>query len=146
VLRPDGSLDRAGLGEIVFASPELRARLNAIVHPRVGARMSELEQAAGTAGIVVHDVPLIAENGLAGDYDVVVVVDAPARVQLDRLIRHRGMTREQAAARMAAQASSKERLAIAGIVIDNSGSLSELDRQVGELWTELRRMAQPARK
>jgi dephospho-CoA kinase len=144
VLRPDGSLDRAALGEIVFASPELRERLNAIVHPKVRARMGELEQAAGTAGIVVHDVPLIAENGLAGDYDVVVVVDAPARVQVDRLVRHRGMTREQAAARMAAQASSKERLAIAGIVIDNSGSLGELDRQVGELWTELRRMARPA--
>ena len=72
----------------------------------------------------MHDVPLIAENGLAGDYDVVVVVDAPPRVQVDRLMRHRGMTREQAAARMAAQASNKERLAIAGIVIDNSGSLS----------------------
>ena len=102
VLRPDGSLDRTRLGEIVFADPELRARLNAIVHPKVGARMSELEQAAGTAGIVVHEVPLIAENGLAGGYDVVVVVDAPARVQADRLMRHRGMTREQVEARMAA--------------------------------------------
>ena len=146
VLRPDGSLDRPALGEIVFADPGLRARLNAVVHPRVGRRMHELEQAAGDAGIVVHDVPLIAENGLAGGYDVVVVVDAPRRVQADRLIRHRGMTREQATARIAAQASRKQRLAIAGIVIDNSGSLSELDRQVGELWTELRRMAQPGRE
>jgi dephospho-CoA kinase len=143
VLRPDGSLDRTRLGEIVFADPDLRARLNAIVHPKVAARMSELEQAAGTAGIVVHDVPLIAENDLAAAYDVVVVVDAPAKVQVDRLMKHRAMTREQAAARMAAQASRKQRLAIAGIVIDNSGSLSELDRQVGELWTELRRMTQP---
>ena len=143
VLRPDGSLDRTRLGEIVFADPDARARLNAIVHPRVRARMSELEQAAGNAGIVVHDVPLIAENGLAGAYDLVVVVDAPERVQADRLIRHRGMTRDQATARIAAQASRQERLAIAGIVIDNSGSLSELDRQAGELWTELRRMARP---
>jgi dephospho-CoA kinase len=143
VLRPGGSLDRARLGEIVFAEPDLRARLNAIVHPKVAARMSELEQAAGAAGIVVHDVPLIAENGLAGAYDLVVVVDAPARVQLDRLMTRRGMTREQAEARMAAQASRPQRLAIAGLVIDNSGSLSELGRQVGELWTELRRMAQP---
>jgi dephospho-CoA kinase len=143
VLRPDGSLDRPGLAGLVFADPELRARLNAIVHPKVAARMTELEQAAGTAGIVVHDVPLIAENGLAAAYDVVVVVDAPQRVQVDRLMRHRGMTRAQATARIEAQASRKQRLAIAGIVIDNSGSLSELDRQVGELWTELRRMAQP---
>lgn len=145
VLRPDGSLDRPRLGEIVFADPELRARLNAIVHPLVGARMTELEQAAGTAGIVVHDVPLIAENGLASTYDIVVVVDAPRRVQADRLMKHRGLTREQATARIAAQATRKQRLAIASLVIDNSGSLSELDRQVGELWAELRRMAQPGR-
>jgi dephospho-CoA kinase len=143
VLRPDGSLDRTRLGEMVFADAELRARLNAIVHPRVGARMSELEQAAGDAGIVVHDVPLIAENDLAGAFDVVVVVDAPRRAQVDRLTRRRGMTREQATARIAAQASRKQRLAIASLVVDNSGSLSELDRQVGELWTELRRIAQP---
>lgn len=145
VLRPDGSLDRPRLGDIVFADPDLRAKLNAIVHPLVGARMTELERAAGTAGIVVHDVPLITENGLASTYDIVVVVDAPRRVQADRLMKHRGMTREQAAARIAAQATPKQRLAIAGLVIDNSGSLSELDRQVGELWTELRRMAQPGR-
>ena len=143
VLRPGGDLDRPRLGEIVFADPELRARLNAIVHPKVAARMSELEQAAGTAGIVVHDVPLIAENGLAGGYDVGGVGDAPPSVQLDRLMTRRGMTREQAEARMAAQASRPQRLAIAGLVIDNSGSLSELGRQVGELWTELRRLAQP---
>ncbi len=146
VLRPDGSLDRPRLAQIVFADPELRATLNSIVHPRVAARMSEIEQATGTAGIVVHDVPLIAENGLASSYDVVVVVDAPQRAQADRLVRHRGMTREQAMARIGAQASRKERLAIAGIVIDNSGSLSELDRQVGELWTELRKLAQPGRE
>ncbi len=146
VLRPDGSLDRPRLGEIVFADPALRARLNAVVHPKVGAQMRALEQAAGDAGIVVHDVPLIAENNLAGDYDLVVVVDAPRRVQADRLVRHRGMTREQAAARIAAQATRKQRLAIAGLVIDNSGSLGELDRQVGELWAELRRMAQPGRE
>ena len=143
VLLPDGRLDRAGLGETVFADPALRARLNAIVHPRVAERMHELEQAAGQAAIVVHDVPLITENSLAGNYDVVVVVDAARRIQADRLIRHRGMTSEQASARIDAQASRAQRLAIAGIVIDNSGSLGELDRQVGELWTELRRMVQP---
>ncbi len=139
VLLPDGRLDRPRLGEIVFADPELRGKLNAIVHPRVGARMAELEREAGPASIVVHDVPLIAESGRTDAYDLVVVVDVPPRVQLDRLVRRRGMTREQAEARMAAQASGEQRLAIADIVIDNSSSLTELDRQVGDLWSELRR-------
>jgi dephospho-CoA kinase len=145
VLLPDGSLDRPRLGDIVFADPQLRARLNGIVHPLVGARMQTLEQAAGAGAIVVHDVPLIAENNLAGTYDLVVVVDAPPRTQLDRLVRHRGLSRDQAKARIAAQASRADRLAIAGIVIDNSGSLAELDRLAGELWTELRRRAQLGR-
>jgi dephospho-CoA kinase len=141
VLLADGRLDRPRLGDIIFASPELRARLNGIVHPLVGARMRELEESAGPGSIVVHDVPLIAENNMAGAYDLVVVVDVPPRLQLDRLVRHRGLTRDQARARMAAQASREQRLGIAGIVVDNSGSLAELDRQVGELWTELRRRA-----
>jgi len=141
VLAADGSLDRVVLGDIVFADSGKLATLNSIVHPRVGARMRELERSAGPAAVVVHDVPLIAENGLADSYDLVVVVDVPPRAQLERLIRSRGMTREQARARMAAQASRQARLAIADIVVDNSGSLAELDRQVGELWTELRRRA-----
>jgi len=141
VLRPDGGLDRARLGDIVFADPALRSKLNAIIHPRVARRMAELERAAGPGAIVVHDVPLIAENGRAGAYDVIVVVDAPPKIQAERLVRRRGMTREQARARMAAQASREQRLAIADIVIDNSGSLAELDRQVGDLWARLRRRA-----
>jgi dephospho-CoA kinase len=141
LLLPDGRLDRPRLGEIVFADPELLGKLNAIVHPRVGARMAELEREAGSGSIVVLDVPLIAESGRTDAYDLVVVVDAPPRVQVDRLVRRRGMTREQAKARMAAQASREQRLAIADIVIDNSSSLAELDRQVGDLWAELRRKA-----
>jgi dephospho-CoA kinase len=141
VLGPDGALDRTLLGDIVFADSQKLARLNSIVHPRVGARMRALEEAAGPGSVVVHDVPLIAENGLASAYDLVVVVDVPPRIQLDRLVRLRGMSRDQAQARMAAQASREDRLAIAGIVVDNSGSLAELDRQTGELWAELRRRA-----
>jgi dephospho-CoA kinase len=141
VLGPDGALDRSRLGDIVFADKEKLAALNAIVHPRVGARMRELEDAAGPGSVVVHDVPLIAENGLADAYDLVVVVDVPPRIQLDRLVRHRGMRREHAQARMAAQVNRAQRLSIADIVVDNSGSLAELDRQVGELWSELRRRA-----
>ena len=141
VIGADGELDRARLGDIVFADEQKLASLNAIVHPRVGARMRELERAAGPSSIVVHDVPLIAENGLADAYDLVVVVDVSPRIQLDRLVRHRGMSRAQAQARMAAQARREQRLSIADIVVDNSGSLAELDRQVGELWSELRRRA-----
>jgi dephospho-CoA kinase len=141
VLRPDGSLDREGLGEIVFADPARLATLNGIVHPLVGQRMAELERGTGPEAIVVHDVPLLAENNLAAGYDLVVVVDVPEHVQLDRLTRHRGMSSEQAQARMSAQASRDNRLAIADLVVDNSGSLAELDRQVGDLWAELRRRA-----
>ena len=141
VVGPDGALDRSHLGDIVFADKQKLAALNAIVHPRVGARMRELEEAAGPSSVVVHDVPLIAENGLADAYDLVVVVDVPPRIQLDRLVRHRAMSRAQAQARMAAQASREQRLSIADIVVENSGSLAELDRQVGELWSELRRRA-----
>jgi dephospho-CoA kinase len=139
VLAADGSLDRAKVGDLVFTDKDQLARLNAIVHPRVGARMRELEDSAGPGSIVVHDVPLIAENNLADGYDLVVVVDVPPRIQVDRLVRLRGMSREQARARMAAQASREQRLAIADMVVDNSGSLAELDRQVGDLWAELRR-------
>lgn len=139
ILATDGSLDRAKLGDLVFADQESLNRLNAIVHPRVAARMRALEEGAGPAAIVVHDVPLIAENNLASAYDLVVVVDVARRTQLDRVVRLRGMSREQAQARIAAQASREERLAVADIVVDNSGSLAELDRQVGDLWTELRR-------
>lgn len=141
VLRGDGSLDRDKLGSMVFADPALRGKLNAIVHPLVGARMAELERAAPPGSVVVHDVPLLAENGLAGAYDLVVVVDVPPQLQLDRLVRIRGMARQQAEARIAAQASREQRLAVADIVLDNSGSLADLDRQVAGLWAELRRRA-----
>ncbi len=141
VLRPDGSLDRAGLGEIVFADAAKLDTLNRIVHPLVAERMAEVEREAGADAIVVHDVPLLAENDLATGYDLVIVVDAPDYMQLDRLTRQRGMSADHAQARMAAQASRETRLAVADLVVDNSGSLAELDRQVGDLWAELRRRA-----
>jgi dephospho-CoA kinase len=139
VLRADGTLDRDRLGELVFADESLRKKLNGIVHHRVGERMAELERQADGAAIIVLDIPLIAENHLEGGFDLVVVVDVPVRVQVDRLMRERGMSQESAEARINAQSTREERLAIATIVVDNSGSLAELDREVGELWTELRR-------
>ncbi len=146
VLGSDGSLDRPKLGDIVFADPDLLGRLNAIVHPRVGGRMRELEDSAGAGSVLVHDVPLIAENGLKELFDLVVVVDVPTELQLERLVRQRGMTEDQARARMAAQATRQQRLAIADVVVDNSGTLAELDDKVALLWAELRRRAeaQPA--
>ncbi len=146
MLAGDGTLDRQRLGEIVFHDAELRAKLNAIIHPLVRERIRELEQGADPGAIVVEAVPLIAENHMAGLFDLVVVVDVPPRIQEDRLIRDRGMTREQVAARVAAQASRDDRLAIADIVLDNSGSLAELDREVGELWAELCRRANAAQE
>lgn len=142
VLHPDGSLDRDRLGAIVFADPGLREQLNAIVHPLVREWMLAAErtavQAADPPGpVIVHDVPLLAESRGKGGFDLVVVVDVPTEVQVERLVRLRGMTPEQARARIAAQASREQRLAVADVVIDNSGSLDDLDRRVGEIWADL---------
>ncbi|MER6262648.1 MULTISPECIES: dephospho-CoA kinase [Streptomyces] len=144
VLAADGSLDRPRLGSIVFADPEKLALLNSIVHPLVGARSQELETAAADDAVVIHDVPLLTENGLAPLYDVVVVVDAPPGTQLDRLVRLRGMTEDDARARMAAQASREQRREIADIVIDNDVPLDALRKRVAEVWDDLVRRV-PAR-
>ncbi|MFF1923365.1 dephospho-CoA kinase [Streptomyces sp. NPDC058221] len=141
VLSPDGTLDRPKLGSIVFSDAERLAALNAIVHPLVGARSAELERAAGPGSVVVHDVPLLTENGLAPLYDLVVVVDAAPGTQLERLVRLRGMTEADARARMAAQATREERLAIADLLIDNDGPVEALEPQVRTVWAELARRA-----
>jgi dephospho-CoA kinase len=138
VLAADGSLDRPALARLVFADPARLAALNAIVHPLVRARSAELEAAAGPDDIVVHDVPLLAENALAPLYDLVVVIDVPDEIRLDRLVRLRGMAEEEAKSRMAAQATREDRLAIADLVIDNSGSLAELGPRVRRVWEELK--------
>lgn len=144
VLAEDGSLDRPKLGSIVFADAEKLAVLNSIVHPLVGARSHELEEAAAEDSVVVHDVPLLAENGLAPLYDLVIVVDASTETQLDRLVRLRGMTEEDARARMAAQATRDKRLEIADVVIDNDVPLEVLQRRVRDVWAELVRRARGA--
>ncbi|MFF1479411.1 dephospho-CoA kinase [Streptomyces sp. NPDC058301] len=137
ILAADGALDRPALGAIVFADPAKLAILNGIVHPLVGARSAELEAAAGPDSVVIHDVPLLTENGLAPLYDLVVVVDAAPATQLDRLTRLRGMTKPEAEARMAAQATREQRLAVADLVIDNDGPLEALEPQVRKVWGEL---------
>jgi dephospho-CoA kinase len=144
VLRDDGSLDRAKLAGIVFADDAALATLNEITHPLIHEHITAAEAAAVAAGsqdtIVVHDIPLLAEGQRASDFDVVVVVDVPPEVQVARLA-GRGLPQDQARARMAAQATREQRLAIADLVIDNSGSLADLDGRVGEVWTELHSLA-----
>ncbi|MFI6899139.1 dephospho-CoA kinase [Streptomyces sp. NPDC050256] len=141
ILTAEGTLDRPKLGSIVFSDGERLAALNAIVHPLVGARSAELERAAGPDSVVVHDVPLLTENGLAPLYDLVIVVDAAPETQLDRLVRLRGMTEQEARARMAAQATREQRRAVADLVIDNDGPIEALEPQVREVWAELERRA-----
>ena len=147
VLRDDGSLDRAKLAEIVFADEAARGRLNAIVHPLVHDHMRAAEQAAvaaaGDGAVIVHDVPLLAEGGRGTEFDLVIVVDVAPEVQVERLAA-RGMPAGQARARMAAQATREQRLAVADIVIDNSGTLADLDAQVAEVWAVLGDLAAPA--
>lgn len=141
VLTAEGALDRPALGALVFADAGRLAALNAIVHPLVGARAAERERAAPEDAVVVHDVPLLTENGLAPLYDLVVVVDASAETQLERLVTLRGMTESDARARMAAQATRDQRRAVADLIVDNDGPLEALEPQVRTVWDELVRRA-----
>jgi dephospho-CoA kinase len=135
VLAADGSLDRPGLAAVVFGDPEARRRLDAIVHPLVRARAAEVAAAAPSDAVVVHDVPLLVETGQAGGYDLVLVVEADPETRVARLVQ-RGLTAEDARARMAAQATDEQRRAVADVVLDNSGTPEELAAQVDRFWAE----------
>lgn len=137
LLTPEGDLDRPAMGRLVFGDADARRRLEAIVHPLVFERYAELEAAAPAGAVVVHDIPLLAEVGRAGSFDAVVVVDAPAELQVQRMVEDRGWTREDAEARIAAQATREERLAIATHVVDNTGTLEELRAQVEQVHADL---------
>lgn len=137
VMTPEGDLDRPAMGALVFADPSARKRLEAIIHPLVHQRSAELEAAAPPGSVIVHDIPLLAEVGRGGQFDAVLVVDAPTEEQVTRMVRDRGWTREDAESRIAAQASREDRLAIATHVIDNTGSLDDLRRRVEEAYAEL---------
>jgi dephospho-CoA kinase len=139
LLTAEGDLDRAGLGRIVFADEAARRRLEAITHPLVFERYAELEAAAPPGALVVHDIPPFAESGRADTFDEVIVVDAPPELQVERMMRDRGWTREEAESRIAAQASREDRLAIATMVIENTGSLDELRARVEEVYAALTR-------
>lgn len=141
VLAPDGSLDRPAVGRIVFADDDKRARLEAIVHPYVGRRSAELMAAAPEDAVVVYDVPLLVEKHLESGYDLVVVVEAPEEVRVRRLVESRGMSAEDARARIAAQATPAQRAAVADVVLDNDGDLAALGAAVDVLWARLERLA-----
>lgn len=136
VLRADGSLDRQALAAAVFDDPGARERLNAIVHPLVRRRSHELMAAAPADAVVVYDVPLLAEAGLAGDFDLVVVVEAPESVRMERLIADRGMTGEEVRRRMRAQATDAQRQAVADVVLRNDGDRAALEAEVDRLWRD----------
>ena len=136
VLTADGSLDRPALAAIVFSDPEARAALNAITHPRIGARTAELMAQAAPDQVIVHDVPLLVENGLAPAYDLVVVVEAAEDIRLTRLLA-RGMSDDDARRRMAAQATDAERRDVADVVIANNDDLASLAAQVDEVWRRI---------
>ncbi|HET7195486.1 MAG TPA: dephospho-CoA kinase [Nocardioides sp.] len=137
VLTEDGELDRPAMGTIVFADAEKRRVLEAIIHPRVRERGAEIEAAAGPDDVVVHDIPLLAETGQAEGFDAVIVVDVPTQAQVERMVELRGMTREDAEARVAAQATREERLKIATHVVDNTGTVEDLRRRVTQVYREL---------
>jgi dephospho-CoA kinase len=135
VLTADGALDRPALAAIVFSDPRARARLDGIVHPLVRARSAELVAAAPSDAVLVNDVPLLVETGQAGSYDLVLVVEAEPETRVARLV-ERGLTAEDARARISAQATDDQRRAVADVVLDNSGSLEHLAAQVDRFWTE----------
>jgi dephospho-CoA kinase len=137
VLTPQRALDREALGALVFADPDARRRLEAIVHPRVRRRAAELEAAAGPGAVVVHDIPLLVETGQAGDFEAVLVVDVPVETQLTRTMAERGWSRGEAEARVDAQATREQRNAVATHLIDNTGTREDLRDRVAEVFAAL---------
>ena len=137
LLTPEGDLDRPAMARLVFHDEPARKRLEGIVHPLVYEKVHELEAQAPEGALVVHDVPLLAEAGRADGFDAVVVVDVPTEVQVERMVRDRGWSDEDARSRIGAQASREDRLAVATYVLDNTGTRDELRAKVEELYRTL---------
>ncbi len=140
ILDADGRLDRPALAAVAFADAESRAALEAITHPAINAEFTRRMREAPPGAIVLCDVPLLAEStqARARGYELVIVVEAPRAVRLDRLER-RGVPRADAERRMAAQATDEERRALATYAIDNTGDLAALERRVDDVWKDLER-------
>ena len=135
VLAADGSLDRAALAAIVFADEAARRRLDGLVHPLVRRRSAEMIADAPADAVVVNDVPLRVETGQAGSYDLVLVVETDLDARVARLV-DRGLSEQDARARIAAQATDEQRRAVADVVVDNSGAPEDLAEQVDRFWRE----------
>jgi dephospho-CoA kinase len=134
VLDDAGALDRPAMAKRVFGDEAARRALEGIIHPRVRSRTAELVASAPPGSVVVNDVPLLVESNLAGLYELVIVVLASEPTRIERLVRTRGMTEDEARARIRAQATDEQRRAVADIVIINDGSLADLHARVDEVW------------
>jgi dephospho-CoA kinase len=145
VLLPGGGLDRQALASIVFADPAARRDLEAIVHPEVRRLFAEgCERYRGTDAVVVFGAPLLVETGMHTAFDALIVVSALVDRQIERLMRDRAMSEASIRARIDAQLPLEDKVAVADIVIDNDGSLEDLEGRVDRAWTELRRRAMAA--
>jgi len=138
VLTDDGRLDRPALGAVVFADEAKRRRLEGILHPLIRARSAEIASAAPPGTLVVHDIPLLVESGQGDRFDAVLVVDVPVETQVERMVRERDWSREDAEARVRAQATREQRRAVATYVLDNTGTRDDLREQVTEVVGRLR--------
>jgi dephospho-CoA kinase len=138
IVGPDGELDRTALASLVFADPERRASLEAIVHPEVARRFTErLDPYRDTDRVVVYVTPLLVELGLAPAFDLVIVVTASPHLRVSRVASDRGLDPEDVRRRMAAQATDERRMEVADVLLDNDGTLAELEAQVERLWPDL---------
>lgn len=138
VLKRDGDLDRGHLAAIIFADPERKAALEAIIHPEVARRFGErVDELRDSSRVVVYVSPLLVELGLAPAFDVVVVVTASPHLRVSRVASDRDLSPEDVRARMAAQATDERRMEVADVLVDNDGSLAELQPQIDRLWSDL---------
>ena len=139
VLRPDGSLDRPGLRRVVLSEPDALAALNRIVHPAVQVRRTELMAEAAARGdrLVVSDIPLLFEAANPNEFDVIVLVDAPEALRLERIVERRGLARSEALKMIRAQMPAVEKRARSDFVIENDGDLAALERSAGAVWRAL---------
>jgi dephospho-CoA kinase len=142
VLLPGGALDREALGSIVFADPAARRDLEAIVHPEVRRLFAEgCERYRGTDAVVVFGAPLLVETGMHTAFDVLIVVAAPVEQQVERLLRDRAMPEAAIRARIDAQLPLADKIEVADVVVDNDGSIDDLQAQVDAVWADLRERA-----
>lgn len=136
VLTAGGALDRPALAQLAFATEQARQRLNGIVHPKIAARTAQLLTDVAADAIVVHDIPLLVESGLAAGYHLVLVVDAEEQIRVHRLGQDRDMPERDARARIAAQATRQQRVAAADIWLDNSGTPESVRSAVDTVWAQ----------